>query len=64
MIKPLAILSQITPKSNAYLEALLVSADLYQTQGAFDVSEQKLLTAYQLAPDEPVIEFAFSRVIL
>lgn len=58
----LAILSQITPESNAYLEALLVSADLYQTQGAFDVSEQKLLTAYRLAPDEPVIEFALAEL--
>lgn len=58
----LAILSQITEDSNAYLEALMVSADLYQTQEAFDVSEQKLLTAYKLAPDEPVIEFALAEL--
>lgn len=60
--KALAILSQITPDSDAYLEALLVSADLYQTQGAFDVSEQKLLQAYYLAPEEPVIEFALAEL--
>lgn len=58
----LDILSKITSDSNAYIESLLVSADLYQTQGAFDVSEQKLLTAYQLAPDEPVIEFALAEL--
>lgn len=60
--RALAILSQITPESDAYLEALLVSADLYQTQGAFDVSEQKLLQAYYLAPEEPVIEFALAEL--
>lgn len=60
--KALEILSQITPDSDAYLEALLVSADLYQTQGAFDVSEQKLLQAYRLAPEEPVIEFALAEL--
>ncbi|WP_034996284.1 tetratricopeptide repeat protein, partial [Liquorilactobacillus vini] len=33
----LAYLSQIGPASPAYLNALLVAADLYQTQGLFEV---------------------------
>lgn len=55
-------LSQIKPTSDAYLESLIVAADLYQTQGMFDVSEQKLLKAYQLAPDEEVIQFALAEL--
>lgn len=51
-------LSQITPASSAYLESLLVMADLYQTEELFEASEQKLVEAYNLAPDEPVILFA------
>ena len=55
-------LASIQPTSPAYLEALLVAADLYQTQGMFDVSEQKLLTAASLAPDESVIQFALGEL--
>lgn len=55
-------LFQIRPDSDAYLESLLVAADLYQTQGMFDVSERKLITAYQIAPDEPVIQFALAEL--
>ena len=58
----LSYLAAIKPDSDAYLESLLVAADLYQTQGMFDVSEQKLLKAYQLAPDEPVIQFALAEL--
>ena len=60
----LEYLSSITPDSEAYLQALLVSVDLYQTQGMFEVSEQKLLQALDLAPDEEIIRFAFSRIVL
>ncbi|GAW63520.1 hypothetical protein FC65_GL001038 [Ligilactobacillus acidipiscis DSM 15836] len=55
-------LSEIKATSPAYLEALLVEADLYQTQGLFEVSEQKLLTASQIAPDEEVIQFALAEL--
>lgn len=54
----LSYLEQIGTDSNAYLQSLLVAADLYQTQELFEVSEQKLLAAYDLAPDEPVVLFA------
>lgn len=58
----LEYLTEIAPSSPAYIEALLVEADLYQTQGLFEVSEQKLLTASQLAPDEEVIQFALAEL--
>ncbi|MEY8441384.1 tetratricopeptide repeat protein [Lactobacillaceae bacterium 24-114] len=54
----LTYLSQIKPSSDAYLQSLLVSADLYQTEGEYEVTESKLKEAYQLAPDEPAVEFA------
>lgn len=53
-------LSDINKNSDEYLRALLVMADLYQTQELFEVSEQKLLEAYRIAPDEPVITFALA----
>lgn len=54
----LSYLSQIQPDSDAYLESLLVAADLYQTQELFEVSESKLKEAYQIAPEEPAVLFA------
>lgn len=53
-------LSQISEQSAEYVRSLMVSADLYQTQGLFDVSEQKLLEAQRIEPDEPVISFALA----
>lgn len=55
-------LSQIDSTSDAYIEALMVSADLYQQQGMFEVSEQKLLEAMNLAPNEDVILFALAEL--
>ena len=54
----LAYLAQIKPDSDAYLQSLLVAADLYQTEEQFEVTEEKLQTAYQIAPDEPAVLFA------
>ncbi|GKT03884.1 hypothetical protein OKN36_14200 [Furfurilactobacillus sp. OKN36] len=53
-----AYLEAIQPTSPAYLQSLLVQADLYQSEELFEVSEQKLLTAAKIAPDEPVVLFA------
>lgn len=55
-------LNQVKPGSPAYVESLMVAADLYQTQELFEVSEQKLLTAKKLAPAEPVITFALAEL--
>ena len=54
----LSYLAQVQPDSPAYLESLLVAADLYQTEEEFEITEQKLREAYQLASDEPAVEFA------
>lgn len=54
----LSYLAQVQPDSPAYLESLLVAADLYQTEEDFEITEQKLKEAYQIAPDEPAVEFA------
>ena len=53
-------LSQVAPDSDEYVRSLMVAADLYQTQGMFEISEQKLLAAQKLAPDEEVIKFALA----
>lgn len=53
-------LAQVKPDSDAYLQSLLVSADLYQTEELYEVSEQKLLEAEKLAPDEQVVLFALA----
>ncbi|MDO4903485.1 MAG: tetratricopeptide repeat protein [Limosilactobacillus sp.] len=54
----LSYLAQIAPESPAYVESLLVAADLYQTEEEFEITEQKLKQAYEFAPDEPAVEFA------
>lgn len=53
-------LSEVSPNSASYLEALLVSADLYQTEGELEVTGQKLREAYRIAPDEPAVIFAMA----
>lgn len=53
-------LATVKPDSDAYLNSLLVAADLYQTQGLFEVSEQKLSDAIRIAPEEPVVIFALA----
>lgn len=54
----LNLLNQIETNDPHYLESLLTQADLYQTQGLFEVAEHKLLLAKQLAPNEILIDFA------
>lgn len=56
----LAYLTQIKPTSSAYLQSLLVQADLYQTEEQFEITETKLREAYQMAPEEPAILFALA----
>lgn len=60
--KALELLNQVKPDSPVYVRALMVAADLYQTQELFEVSEQKLLEARQLDPEEPAIEFALAEL--
>lgn len=58
----LKYLAEIEPTSDYYLQSLLTRADLYQTQGLFEVAEGKLLEAKQLAPQEVLIDFALAEL--
>jgi len=58
----LLYLHQIKSNDPSYIESLLLQADLYQMQGLFEVSEQKLLEAEQLDPEEEVIQFALAEL--
>ncbi|QWC21484.1 tetratricopeptide repeat protein [Bacillus haikouensis] len=56
------LLSHIEEDDSSYPRALLLMADLYQMQGLFEVSEQKLLQAKGLLPGEPVILFGLGEL--
>ncbi|MFT9469319.1 tetratricopeptide repeat protein [Leuconostoc pseudomesenteroides] len=53
-------LAQIRPSSSSYLQALLVKADIYQTEGLNESAELSLLQAEKIAPDEIIIQFALA----
>lgn len=58
------LLEKIDASDPSYPRALLLLADLYQMQGLYEVSEQKLLMAKELAKDEPVIDFALGELYM
>lgn len=58
----ITILNEIPEEDEGYIQALVQLADLYQAQGLFEVSEQKLLEAKQLAPQENIIDFALAEL--
>ncbi|GMA69150.1 hypothetical protein GCM10025879_03960 [Leuconostoc litchii] len=53
-------LAQISSNSSSYIKALLVKADLYQSEGLSESAENSLLKAEKIAPDEEVIQFALA----
>ncbi|MCA1058338.1 tetratricopeptide repeat protein [Rossellomorea aquimaris] len=55
-------LAELDEGDPIYPRALLLLADLYQMQGLFEVSEQKLLQAKKLLPEEPVIDFGLGEL--
>lgn len=55
-------LLEVAEESPVYPQTLLVLADLYQVQGLYEVSEQKLLKAKEILPDESVIDFALAEL--
>jgi len=57
------LLNQVQRDDDFYLDALLYLGDLYQTQGLFEVTEEKLLEAKELAPEEIVIDFALGEFL-
>ncbi|MDY7222240.1 tetratricopeptide repeat protein [Halalkalibacterium halodurans] len=58
------MLNEIKEQDPAFLQAQLLLADLYQLQSLDEVAEQKLLKAYEVAPDEPIISFGLGEFYL
>ncbi|WAA13755.1 tetratricopeptide repeat protein [Fervidibacillus halotolerans] len=56
--KALLTLEKIKKDDPVYVESLLLSADLYENEGLYEVCEQKLREAEKILPDEPLIQFA------
>src|SRR5690625_1048508 len=57
------LLNELSKEDDFYVQSLLHLADLYQSQGLFEVSEQKLLEAKNLKPDELIIDFALGELL-
>lgn len=60
--KALELLNRFQEEDEGYLQALIQSADLYQSQGLFEVAENKLFKAKRMAPDEPLIDLALGEL--
>lgn len=56
-----AYLEKVSPDSPDYLEALVIKADIYQSEGLTDVAKEKLLEASQLT-DEPLLVFGLAEL--
>src|SRR5699024_5890205 len=57
------LLNQLNKDDPFYAAALMQLADLYQAQGLFEVSEQKLLEAKDMYPEGIVIDFALGELM-
>ncbi|MBM4762116.1 tetratricopeptide repeat protein [Bacillus sp. B15-48] len=60
--KAMLTLDKVRHDDPVFPQALLLMADLYQMNGLFEVSEQKLLQAKKLLPNEVVIDFALAEL--
>lgn len=60
--KAFEYLEAVSKESDAYIESLIVTADLYQVLGIPEVSQTKLQEAQKLAPNEPIIQFALAEL--
>lgn len=58
----ISLLDSIQQDDPEFPRALLILADLYQMQGLVEVSENKLLQAKKLLPNEPIIDFALGEL--
>lgn len=55
-------LEKVHEGDDVYPRALLLLADLYEMEGLYEVSEQKLLEAKKILPHEPAIDFALGEL--
>ncbi|MET3682331.1 tetratricopeptide (TPR) repeat protein [Alkalibacillus flavidus] len=56
------LLEDIDEEDEAYIPALVQLADLYQSQGLYEVAEKKLNEAKSIDPDEPIIDLALGEL--
>lgn len=56
-------LSQIEASDDFYLQSLMQLADLYESQGLFEVAELKLREAKSVSKDEIIIDFALGELL-
>ena len=55
-------LEKVKAEDPSFPQALLLLADIYQMEGLYEVSENKLLEAKRLLPEETVIDFALGEL--
>ena len=55
-------LEKVKADDPSFPQALLLLADIYQMEGLYEVSENKLLEAKRLLPEETVIDFALGEL--
>ncbi|WP_318617346.1 tetratricopeptide repeat protein [Sporosarcina sp. YIM B06819] len=60
----LLLLTDVGPDDEEYVQALLALADYYQMSGMAEAALAKIKEAHALAPDEPVIRFAYAELLL
>ncbi|TYS49296.1 tetratricopeptide repeat protein [Bacillus infantis] len=63
-VEAMLVLERISEKDPSYPQALLLLADLYQMEGLYEVSEQKLLKAKSILDEEVIIDFALGELYL
>ncbi|AND41231.1 tetratricopeptide repeat protein [Cytobacillus oceanisediminis] len=56
------VLERINEHDPSFPQSLLLLADLYQMDGLFEVSEQKLLKAKEILPEEVIVDFALGEL--
>ncbi len=60
----LLLLKEIRQDEDEYAQALLVQADYYQMVGLAETAISKIQEAYELYPEEPIIQFAYAELLL
>lgn len=60
----LLLLNDIKKEDSEYVQSLLVLADYYQMIGLTETAINKVKEAYDLLPQEPVIQFAYAELLL
>src|SRR5699024_3846287 len=57
------LINSVPEDDPLYVPTLLNLADLYEAQGLFEVSEQKLFAAKEIFPDEIIIDYALAELL-